>query len=283
MRTSKYRLVPVVLLLGIVLSCDLLDGVLEESGTGGSGGELTEEEVVSGLRTALSVGIDSAASQLSRQGGYYLNDIIRILLPGDVVAALDYADTLKARIDAVNPLLVPALATVSYDFGVFDGMRDSLKLSINRAAEHAAPLSVEIFKDAIASMTIQDGMTILTGDTTAATSYLQSRTYTPLTNLYSPFVDSALSLVGAHQLWTNVAVNYNGLTEYYAAAKLVVTDLPPLPFDSLTTDLAAYTTQEALDGLFWAVGEEEARIRRDPVARVNDILETVFGWLEENS
>jgi hypothetical protein len=126
-------------------------------------------------------------------------------------------------------------------------------------------------------------MEILGGDSVAATTYLEDKTYTPLSEAYAPFVDSTLELVGAVRLWRFLSTNYNTVAALRdSVPSSLQSYIPAPPFDSLETDLGLYATTKALDGLFYVVGEEETRIRRDPVARVTEILETVFGWAEEN-
>lgn len=61
--------------------------------------------------------------------------------------------------------------------------------------------------------------------------------------------------------------------------------LEPLAYDSIRTEsLAGWTTEKAVTGLFYLVGEEEKDIRRDPfgyvrglAAGISDLLEEVFG------
>ncbi len=281
---GRYRRFSLILLLALgSSSCTLEDIISGSSGSGGGG--LSSEDIIKGLKAALNLGIDSASSQLSQVNGYLLNEAITIILPEDVENALNYADQIDSTIQSYNPLnLFPkeAVSIPGFDFSFSDfrGLREDLKTSINRAAEAAAPLSVGIFKTAILDMTINDGMSILQGDTTAATDYLSGKTLSPLTSAYSPFVKDALDSVNANQIWNDFSTMYNSLRNLYGAS-IIVNDLIDVNLQPLTTDLATYTTDKALFGLFVVVGEEEAKIRRDPMARVSDILEKVFGLLDE--
>ncbi len=268
--TSLFRVFACLLLVVLSVSCEL-DDFLGSSGS--SDRSISRERIADGLREALSVGIDSASAELGRAGGYLANEIIRVTLPEDVSTALSFVDSLETGIQLIS-LAGPLFG---YDFSVFNGMRDSMIISMNRAAEKAAPLSVGIFKDAIHGMTINDATGILYGDSAAATSFLKTKTFSPLTDLYSPFVDSTLSETGAHHAWDGISGNYNAVADMYNALPFFVQNqLPELPYDSLTTDLAQYTTEEALSGLFWAVGQEEARIRSNPAERVSELLQDVF-------
>jgi hypothetical protein len=134
-------------------------------------------------------------------------------------------------------------------------------LSLNRAAEDAAKKSKPIFVKAITSMTIQDALGILKGDSTAATKYLQRTTNQELYNQFFPVVDSTLQL--------------NNATKYYADLVNTYNKIPLV--QKVNPDLKQYATQKAIDGLFVLISQEERKIRKDPVARVNDILKKVFG------
>ncbi|MBD3421338.1 MAG: DUF4197 family protein [Chitinivibrionales bacterium] len=279
MRHAKLRIfnITAAALLLMLCVCDFSD--IFDNSTGPNAA-LSEAEVVAGLKAALEVGIDTAKSNVARVGGYYLNDAIKILLPEDVGNALQFAENLENKVSSLSPIIKAGMTL--FDFTVFNDMRDTLVFAVNRAAEEAAPRSVSIFKNAITGITIRDGLGILQGDSTAATAYLKDTTYAPLTDVYSPFVDSALDLVGANQLWQYMATNYNSLVSYYHAIPSIALSAMNMSMEpeTLTTELGTYTTGKALDGLFYMVGLEETRIRRDPVARVRDILEDVFGWLD---
>ncbi|MCS7086774.1 MAG: DUF4197 domain-containing protein, partial [Bacteroidia bacterium] len=154
---------------------------------------------------------------------------------------------------AQNPLYaIPARAVLNE--------AAELELRLNRAAEDAAVKAKPIFWNAIKNITIADGMAILKGDSVAATRYLQQNTQSQLIEAYRPPIDSVLEQNGAKSTWADVVTGYNALTG-----------------KNVETDLTTYTTGKALDGLFYVVGQEEARIRRDPIARVTEILKKVFG------
>jgi hypothetical protein len=264
-------------LLSVLLltSCDLLNVF----GTGSINSDLTQAEVVEGLKEALSVGIDTASSQLSVVDGYYLREAVKILLPSEVSQAISYAEQVKGELAAAQTML-DILQIKAFNLSPMINARDSMMVSMNRAAETAAPLSISIFKNAITGISIVDGFSILKGDSTDAMIYLKGKTFDPLVGVYEPFVDSALQKVGAQRLWQQFSSNYNAFASFYHALPTAVSSsLTPLPFDTLTTNLSLYTTQKGLDGLFYMVGEEEKRIRRDPVARVSEILRKVFGSL----
>lgn len=111
-------------------------------------------------------------------------------------------------------------------------------------------------------MSIQDGLTILRGNNNAATEYLKSKTTAQLTAAFRPVIQESLDRVGATKYWNTVFTTYNGL---------------PTTFKKVNPDLPAYVTERALNGVFVYIADEEAKIRQNPAARVNDLLKKVFG------
>ncbi len=238
------KIIVFVILLVTFIACDKTNNILDTS--------LTETEVIEGLKSALTVGTDTAVSIVSQVNGYFLDNIIKIYLPPD-------ADIIVQN--ASNPLLQA--------IGI-NALIDDVILRMNRAAEDAAKEATPIFLDAITSITIQDAFSILNGADTAATHYLREKTYTNLKNAFQPKITVSLAkpLVGgisASDAWTTLTTAYNQVAQFIPG------------WNQVNTQLDDYTTRKALDGLFIKVGDEEKDIRTDPVARVNDILKRVFG------
>lgn len=199
---------------------------------------LDENTVISGLKEALSVATDKTVTSVSALNGYFNNKAIKILMPEKIQKV---SDTLGK-------------------FG-FQKQVDDFVLSMNRAAEKAAPVARGYFTDAIKQMTVKDGMKILDGGDTAATDFFRKKTYTKLYDSFKPTISEAMGQVG-------VASYYKDMMGKFTA----------IPFmNSASVDLDDYVTNEALDGLFHMVGEEEKKIRKDPDARVTDLLKAVFG------
>jgi hypothetical protein len=137
---------------------------------------------------------------------------------------------------------------------------DEFVLSMNRAAERAAPQAKKIFWDAIGEMTFDDARKILNGSDTAATDYFRAKTTDTLTAAFRPVVDRAMNEFG-------VTRQYKELVGRYQA----------IPFaKSEALDIDGYVVGKALDGLFHVLGEEEQKIRTNPAARVTDLLKEVF-------
>lgn len=200
-------------------------------------GNLSKTEVVQGLKEALRVGTDSATFHLALLNGFYGDDIIRILMPPDVQKV---EKTLRG---------VGLGKTV-----------DNAILSMNRAAEDATKYAGGIFFNSIKQMTIQDAFGILKGDDHAATNYLKRTTTAQLTIAFKPIISKSLEYVNATKYWKDVFTAYNRFSS-----------------NPVNTDLTDYVTAKALEGLFYHIGLEEQKIRKDPAARITDILKKVFG------
>lgn len=201
---------------------------------------LSESRIIAGLKEALDVGVGNAVNLTGRVDGFFRNAAIKILLPKQLQT---FAKTLRA---------VGQGALV-----------DEFELSMNRAAERAAPQARRIFVDAIKQMTFNDARRILTGGDTAATQYFRERTEDELSRAFAPIVERAMDDVGATR-------KYKDLTR----------GLQNLPFGrAQSLDIDDYVVGKTLDGLFYMVGEEEKKIRKNPVARVSSILQEVFGGL----
>ena len=137
---------------------------------------------------------------------------------------------------------------------------DEVVLSMNRAAERAAPRAKAIFWDAIGEMSFEDARKILNGGDTAATDYFQDKTTDRLAAAFRPVVDKVMNEVG-------VTRRYKELIGRYEAIPFVTSE---------RLDIDQYVVTKALGGLFYVVGEEERKIRTNPTARVTDLLQEVF-------
>jgi len=204
-----------------------------------NGGGLSQSDIAAGLKQALQVGAKNATNKVSAVNGFFGNALIKILMPPE---AKKVENTLR-------------------EIGLGDQV-DKAILSMNRAAEDASSKALQIFIDAITSMTIQDGMTILRGQNDAATQYLKSKTTAKLTAAFRPVIQESLDKVNATKYWAIVFNTYNEL---------------PTTFTKVNPDLPAYVTERALNGVFVYIADEEAKIRLNPAARVTDLLKKVFG------
>ncbi len=215
-----------------------LDGLLNKGNGSQQGAGLSENEIIRGLKEALNVGIKNGATQASSVDGFLKNEAIKLMLP---------------------PELQRAEATLR-KLGLGSEV-DKFIVSLNRAAEDAAKESVPIFASAITSMSVKDALGILNGPDTAATSYLKKTTNIGLYDAFFPVVEKTLDKNEATRYYTDLANAYNKV---------------PL-VKKINPDLKQYATQKAMDGLYHLIGEEEKKIRKDPAARVTQVLKTVFG------
>ncbi len=209
------------------------------SATGGKGSSLSNEDIVSGLKEALSLGAKKSADQLSAADGFFKDAAVKVLMPPE-------AQKVEKALRAIGA----------------GKLVDDAILSFNRAAEDASKSAAPIFVDAVKNMSIQDALGILKGADTSATSYLKKATTAKLTVAFKPTIDSSLKKVDATKYWGLVIDKYNSL---------------PTTFNKVNSDLPSYVTQRALSGIFHYVAEEEKKIRTNPAARVSDILKKVFG------
>lgn len=260
------NLVVGILLIYGVTSCDLFEGA-----TGP--GPLTDAEIVNGLTEALSIGIDSSVFSASSVDGYLKNEVIKILLPDEVVDLQS-----KIKTESVLGGTIP-LATI-YDLYISvenDGndLFDDLITGMNRGAESAAKKALPIFGNALANMTFSDALSILEGGETAATDFFFAQTNGALFTAFNPEMKSALDATGANQIYTSTVgfLNY----EYSTAGGFVT--LTPNEFISvdLPASIDEYATNKAINGLFHLIGEEEKKIRLNPFAWASSIIERVFG------
>lgn len=203
----------------------------------GAGSSLTTDEIIAGLKEALSVGAQNSAGKLSTVDGFLKDAAVKILMPDEVRKF-----ETKLRALGMGKLV------------------DDAVTSMNRAAEDASKTASPIFIDAIKKMSVQDALGILRGKDTAATAYLKKTTSNQLTDAFLPIIKNSLKKVNATKYWTEVFTVYNKFS------------LTPV-----TADINEYVTERALRGIFYYVGEEEKKIRANPAARVSDILKKVFG------
>ncbi|WP_116125585.1 DUF4197 domain-containing protein [Lewinella sp. IMCC34183] len=202
-------------------------------------GGLTSADIGNGLKEALRIGAREGAEELARPGGYFDDLTYRILLPEEVRKVTDRLQN------------VPG----------FSNIEEVILKKINQGAEDAATKAAPIFVDAIRQMTIQDAVGILRGSDDAATQYLVTNTSQALTAEFAPVINASLDKYDANKLWNDAATAYNNF---------------PLTRQKVNTDLGAYVTERALEGLFLKVALKEKDIRENVSARTTDLLRRVF-------
>ena len=198
---------------------------------------LSNDEIIEGLREALTVGSNNASKAAAAVDGYYKNPKLYIPFPSEA----------------------KKMELMLRSFGQEKLVNDFL-LSLNRAAEDAAKEAAPIFVNAVKGMSIADGLSILNGKDDAATQYLKQNTQALLLDKFKPIVENSLHKVSATKYWEQLVVAYNRI---------------PM-VEKMNPNLSEYATQKAIDGIFIVVAEEELQIRKNPAARVSAILKKVF-------
>ena len=226
--------------LGIILGlctlllftqCDVLESVASEViNTEGDSGTtppaLTNDEVIAGLKEALTVGIKNGASLASATDGFFKNPTIKLPFPED-------AQALKEK---------------AIEWGLQNKV-DEITLTLNRAAEEASKKATPIFVDAITNMSISDGFAILKGSDSAATSYLMDKTTIPLTAAFKPVVHNAIETVKLTSYWNPLATKYNNWAPLFGK-------------DKVNPDLDEYVTRKGIAGLFHLIKNKNNVLER---------------------
>jgi len=200
---------------------------------------VSSSDATAGIRAALQRGAEAAVDLLGKTDGFWGNERVRIPLP-DWLAKAESVFRLLGRKQEL----------------------DDLHMSINRAAEQAVPEARKLLVGAVKSMSVQDAKTILTGGDTSATQYFEKKTRTPLAGRFLPIVTKVTRRNG-------LAQQYDGLAQNAQSLGLVKED----------ASIEHHVTSKALDGLFMMIGDEEKKIRTNPAATGNAILQKVFGSL----
>lgn len=199
---------------------------------------LSNDKISAGLKEALTVSTGKAVAVTGRPDGFLKNEAIKILLP-DKLRTVEKGMRLMGK----------------------GAQMDELEVGMNRAAEQATPKAKQIFVSALKKMSIDDARKILSGDNTAATEYFKRQSSGELTTAFAPIVHTAMVNVG-------VVKQYNQVMQNSPAAPLMGGD---------TFSLDKYVVGKTLDGLFYMLGEEEKKIRKDPAAQTTSLLKEVFG------
>jgi hypothetical protein len=205
---------------------------------GGGKKNLSNEQVVQGLKEALTIGSNNASASASKMDGFLGNAAIKIPFPPEAREVES-----KAR-----------------QLGMSAQVNEFVK-TLNRAAEEASKEAAPIFVNAVKGMTFTDGVSILRGNDDAATQFLNQRTSPELKTKFRPVIKRAIDKVQLTKYWSPIITRYNKLP--------MVRKMNP--------NLEDYVLDRTLKGLFTLIAQEEFKIRKDPAARVNDILRSVFG------
>jgi hypothetical protein len=203
--------------------------------------DLSNAQAAQGLKAALEKGAVAAINTLGQTDGFLGNDKVRIPLPGYLQ-------------DATKLLR-----------GLGQGAKlDELITAMNRAAESAVPLARDLLLNAVKGMNVQDAKNILTGGETSVTQFFSKKTKQPLGQKFLPVVTRATAKL-------DLATKYNQIAGKAAGMGLLKGD---------QANIEQYVTGKTLDGLYFIIGEEEKKIRQDPVGTGSAVLNKVFSALK---
>tara|TARA_Y100000385_G_scaffold180342_1_gene186263 strand:+ start:2973 stop:3725 length:753 start_codon:yes stop_codon:yes gene_type:complete len=202
---------------------------------------LSNEEIVKGLKEALTIGVEKGSNKASKVNGFLNNEAIRLPFPPDAQKVKEVC--LKFRLNAKV---------------------EEFEETLNKAAEEACKTAATIFKNAVLNMSVKDGFQILKGEDNAATNYLKEQTTNDLYTLFFPEVKKAIEKVKLTSYWEPLTKKYNQTTRLSGN-------------EPVNTDLNKYVTEKAIEGIFHLIEIEEKAIRKDPLQRTSDLLKKVFG------
>ncbi len=199
---------------------------------------LNQEDIANGLKEALTIGAEKGCSKLSQTDAFLKNAALKILMPPE-------AQKVEKTLRGIG----------------FNQLADDFIISMNRAAEDACKTAAPIFVKAIKEMSITDGIEILKGADSSATTYLRTKTQDSLTAKFKPIIKNSLDKVDATKYWEKIVTTYNAI---------------PLVNKKVNPDLAAYVTEKSMLGIYTEIALQEKDIRANPVARTTDLLKRVF-------
>ena len=241
-KATQFATIALLLIFSSCTSYSPITGAMGQSGGSSSSYDPTTGEINAGLKEALEKATGISTARLSSKDGYLGNLDVKILFPEE-------AKNIESTLRSIG----------------LGSLVDQVITSVNRAAEEAAIEAKPIFEDAIRQMTITDVKNILLGEQDAATQYFNKSTSPQLTEKFSPIIDSSLKKTDATKYWADVMSNYN-----------------KVPFvKKVDTDLTAYVTKKAIDGLFVEIAKEEVKIRESISSRTTPLLKKVFGYAEK--
>ena len=199
---------------------------------------LSSDDITNGLKEALRIGAEKGCTNLAKPDGFFKNAALKILMPPEA-----------AKVEST-------LRSVG-----LNQYADDFILSMNRAAEDACVTAAPIFVNTIKQMTITDGLNILRGDESAATTYLRSKTTAELKSSFNPIIKTSLDKVNATKYWEKAITAYNAI---------------PFSNKKINPDLSTYVTEKAMEGIYSEIAKQEKNIRANPMARTSELLKRVF-------
>lgn len=249
---NRLKILSLAAPLLLFVQCDTLSQMTYPAGNGttstdspATGTTVSSNEIASGIKQALSQGLDRSIQSLAVKDGFLGNAAVKILMPPE-------AQKVESALRGIG----------------LGSLCDNLIQSLNHAAESAVGEAAPVFVSALSQLTIRDATNILlSGQEDAATQFFQRTTTDELAKRFSPIVEKALGKHNVAQYWNAVTTRYNQI---------------PLVNDKVETDLNKYVTQKAIAGLFHQVAQEELNIRNNlGGTRTTPLLKKVFGYADK--
>ncbi len=203
---------------------------------------LTNQEISSAFKQALSIGTNEVVGQLGKTNGFLADPKIKIPLPENLAKV----QSLMKKVGMSH-------------------LMDDLETRLNRAAEIATPHAKELFLTAISDMSFNDVMSIYKGPDNSATQYFEAKTSALLADKMRPLINNAIAQAGVVQSYDKMVASYSNIP--------FATALAP----DIKGDLTNYVLDKSIDGIFFYLGEQEKEIRRDPARHTTDLLKKVLG------
>ncbi len=226
-----------VILMMFLMSCQSVD-LKQINDQLANSRPLDNKTIVAGLKQALEVGTKNSVNLTSQKGGFSDNPLIRINTPQE----------LDKLVSTLNKLGMGKYVS-------------KFETQMNRAAENASAEAKQVFFNSISKMSLRDGLNILQGPDDAATQFFKATSTNELTAKFKPIITRSMSKIGFYDDYKNLLKTYDAIP---------FTNKPDLNIEN-------YLLQQTLDGLFTMLAKEELKIRKDPAARVTDLLRRVFG------
>ena len=226
---------------------NLLDLIKPASGQTSSIAGLSQDQLVQGLKEALSKGVEQAIGNLGKEDGFLKDLNVKIPMPQNL-------QKVEKTLRALHQ----------------DQLADEFVTTMNRAAEKAVPEAASVLADSVKQMSIADASAILTGTNNAATQYFRRTSETNLFTRFHPIVQKATEEAGVTKV-------YKQMMDKASLGSSFGGGFGSSLFSGKAPDLDSYITHKALDGLFVKIADEEKRIRENPAARTSDLLQKVFG------
>ena len=166
---------------------------------------------------------------------------------------------IEAAIPSEVSTVLKTLRTVGYGDEI-----DKVTKSIGSASTLVIGESEEIMNDAIKELKFTDAVAVVLGGEDAATNVLKRAMYSTVKNRYSTRLGQELDKTDVNTYWPIAMGAYNIFAK-----------------NKMQGSLPDFLAERAVDGLFIAIGKEEAKARTDYKALGNSVVTKVFDYYSD--